>query len=129
MTSQGEPLAFAQYVYSVKYGEKKAIVSGGDSDSGSLSPSVTSKASSGPGVMGYLASPLLCTPAQFILGYCVPRVRNILRISGTPLGNNVPPMIERASRSRSIEPALFNCTKKKMANEIVLRGFFTPYNR
>ena len=47
MTSQGDPLAFAQYVPSVKYGEKKAIVSGGDSDSGSLSPSVTSKASSG----------------------------------------------------------------------------------
>ena len=26
-----DPLAFAQYVTSVKYGEKKAIVSGGDS--------------------------------------------------------------------------------------------------
>ena len=47
MTSQGDPLAFAQYVTSVKYGEKKAIMSGRDSDSGSLSPSVTSKASSG----------------------------------------------------------------------------------
>ena len=47
VTSQEVPLAFAQYVPSVKYGEKKAIVSGGDSDSGSLSPSCTSKASSG----------------------------------------------------------------------------------
>ena len=47
MTSQGDPLAFAQYVPSVNCGEKKAIVSGGDSDSGSLSPSATSKASSG----------------------------------------------------------------------------------
>ena len=47
VTSQEDPLAFAQYVPSVKYGEKKSIVSGEDSDSGSLSPSVTSKASSG----------------------------------------------------------------------------------
>ena len=47
MTSQGDPLVFAQYVPSVNYGEKAAIVSGGDSDSGSLGPSVTSKASSG----------------------------------------------------------------------------------
>ena len=46
-TSQEDPLAFAQYVPSVKYGEKKAIVSSGNSDSGSLSPSCTSKASSG----------------------------------------------------------------------------------
>ena len=47
MTSREEPLAFAQYVPSVKYGENKAIVSGEDSDSGSLSPSCASKASSG----------------------------------------------------------------------------------
>ena len=47
VTSQGDPLAFAQYVPSVKYGEKAAIVSGGDSESGSLSPSCTSKVSSG----------------------------------------------------------------------------------
>ena len=47
VTSQEDPLAFVQYVPSVKYGEKKANVSGGDSDSGSLSPSCTSKAGSG----------------------------------------------------------------------------------
>ena len=34
--TRGSVIAFAQYVTSVKYGEKKAIVSGGDSDSGSL---------------------------------------------------------------------------------------------
>ena len=43
VASQGDPLAFAQYVLSVKYGEKKAIMSGGDSDSGSLSPSCTTE--------------------------------------------------------------------------------------
>ena len=37
VTSQGGPVSVAQYVSSVKNGEKKAIVSGGDSDSGNLS--------------------------------------------------------------------------------------------
>ena len=41
------PLSVCTVFPSVKYGEKKAIVSGGDSDSGSLSLSCTSKASSG----------------------------------------------------------------------------------
>ena len=49
VTSQEDPLrlALAEYVPSVKYEEKKVIVSGGDSDSGNLSLSCTSKASSG----------------------------------------------------------------------------------
>ena len=33
MTSEEEPVSIAQYVSNVKIGEKKAIVSGGDSDS------------------------------------------------------------------------------------------------
>ena len=37
VTSEGEPVSVAQYVSSVKNGVKKAIVSGGDSDSGDLS--------------------------------------------------------------------------------------------
>ena len=47
MTSEEEPVSLAQYVSSVKNGEKKAIVSGRDSDSGDLSLSCRSKANSG----------------------------------------------------------------------------------
>ena len=38
VTSEEEPVNVAQYVSNVKNGEKKAIVSGRDSDSGDLSP-------------------------------------------------------------------------------------------
>ena len=37
VTSEGEPVSIAQYVSNVKNGEKKAILRGGDSDSGDLS--------------------------------------------------------------------------------------------
>ena len=47
VTSQEEPVSVAQYGSSVKNGEKKAIVSGVDSDSGDLSLSCTSKVNSG----------------------------------------------------------------------------------
>ena len=45
--SPKEPVGLAQYVSRVKNGEKKAIESGRDSDSGDLSLSCPSKASSG----------------------------------------------------------------------------------
>ena len=38
VTSEGEPVSVAQYVSSVENGEKAAIVSGRDSDSGDLGP-------------------------------------------------------------------------------------------
>ena len=41
ITSLEEPVSVAQYVSSIKNGEKKAIMSGGDSDSGDLSLSCT----------------------------------------------------------------------------------------
>ena len=65
-----------------------------------------------PGVMGYLASPIFCTPTQNILEYWAPPVRNILRIFGTPSGKNVP-LIEL--RLALIMARFFYCTKKKMA--------------
>ena len=45
VTSPKEPVSLALYVSNVKNGEKKEIVSGGDSDSGDLSLSSTSKVS------------------------------------------------------------------------------------
>ena len=48
VTSVEEPVSFSQYVSNVKNGEKKAIVSGRDSDSGDLSlPALRKRASRG----------------------------------------------------------------------------------
>ena len=60
--------------------------------------------------MGYLASPIFCTPAQNILEYLAPPVWNILRIFGTPSGKNVP-LIE-LHLALIMARFFFNCTKK-----------------
>ena len=75
-------------------------------------------------VMGYLASPIFCTPAQNILEYLAPPVRNILKIFGTPSGKNVPLIELRLARSFFF--FFFFCTKKKMACAV---RFFDTLNQ
>ena len=79
--------------------------------------------------VGYLASPIFCTPAQNILEYLAPTVQNILKIFGTPSRKNVP-LIELYLAL--IMARFFNCTKKKMACAVRLfdtlnQNLFYPF--
>ena len=71
------------------------------------------------GVMGYMASPIFCTPAQNILECLAPPIQNILRIFGTPSGKNVP-LIELRLALIMAHFFFIVATKKKMACAVQL---------